>query len=128
MSEPTTTDDANDEATIKTAEEFGREQEAKAARRAHELRLQVERERTSRVMAIVWGPVVLLLLLGGAALIAFIVHSVTAEHTREAELDKLHKISVWCYADPNADGATSYVEGAPDDVRDYCPDAHQSYG
>lgn len=117
----TTTD--TDAATIQTAEEFARELEVTTRRRAHALQQQELNNQHGRALALIWAPVVALIILGFAALLAFIVHAVTTEHTREHELDHLHKVTVWCYADSNVDSATSSYTGSPADVRGICPDA-----
>lgn len=117
------TEHENDAATIKTAEDFAREQREKAAQREYALRQQELRERTSRVLAMVWGPAVTLIALGLFVWIGYIVHQVSTEHVHEHD----NNVTVWCYADPNTNSATSEFTGPVAKVKGICPDASRTY-
>lgn len=113
---------------IETAEEFARRCHLRDRKRDHQLRWERERLTHDARSQRIWATVVAAIFLGALALIAFIVYAVTTEHAREKEAQiksNAGKVYVWCYADPNTDGASSEVYGYPDDVRDYCPDAHR---
>jgi hypothetical protein len=104
-----------DEMTIKTAEEFAREQDDRAATRDLQLRRAEADARHGRVLALIWAPAVTLIILGLFAVIGFVVHQVSTEHGKQ--------VHVWCFADPNVDTATSEFTGSPSNVKGLCPDA-----
>lgn len=68
-------------------------------------------QKHTRTLACIWAPVVLSLIAGIVFMACYIVH----EHSA--------RVTVWCYADPNADRATSSFSGSPSDVKGLCPDA-----
>lgn len=115
---------------IATAEEFARSQEAEAAKRAHrlqvaevEIRAKQVQGRVTMILSAVWGVVIL----GVAAGIAFLVWQVTSQHTqrdRDRNELKARQVTVWCYADPNTDRATSSFTGSASEVKGRCPDAY----
>jgi hypothetical protein len=105
----------NDETTIITAEQFAREMDEQAADREFQLRGQEANNRHGRLLALIWAPVVAAIILGFIFLLGFVVHQISTEHGK--------RVTVWCYADPNRNDATSSFTGSPSDVRGLCPDA-----
>jgi hypothetical protein len=91
--------------------------------REHKQRMKMLADQDLRHARLVWAPVVALVLLSALALIAFGIWVRSDRLLQQDVLENQHKVSVWCYADPNSNEATSEVYGLPEDVRDYCPDA-----
>jgi len=69
-------------------------------------------------LARVWAPVVAVLIICFFGMFAAISYFITSEHADEHR----HQISVWCYADPNTQDATSQATGSPADLARFCPD------
>lgn len=106
-------DPSDDAATIATAEQFARD-------------LKQPDGRIAVALAAIWAVVAIAVM----AWVAFLVWQVTSQHTeRERNRDELkaRQVTVWCYADPNSDRATSSFTGSADEVKGRCPDAYGGY-
>lgn len=103
---------------IVTAEMFALEVDERDRQGERALRSQQASQAHSRTLAIVWAPAVTLMLLGFFGMLALICYQITTEHADEHR----HQISVWCYADPNTQDATSQATGSPADLTNFCPD------
>lgn len=118
MTETTTLD------PIQTAEEFARERAVAADKRRHAAAMAAIERRHDRAVTRVSAAATVVVLLGVLALVGFIVHQISSEHADEHTIDQLHRpVTVWCYADPNSDRATSQFSGSRADVVGVCPDA-----
>lgn len=112
--------EANDTATIQTAQEFAADDDK--ARWHKERMAEIKRAETLGV-----GAITTTAILGVAALIAYLTFTVMSQHTQRNH-DRLvregRNVTVWCYADPNSDRGTSTITGTPSQVRGFCPDAY----
>lgn len=80
-----------------------------------------------RTVTLGTGALTVLAILGVAAMVCYLTFTVVHEHTqrdRDANDLKSRTVTVWCYADPNRNDATSQFTGSRDQVRGLCPDAY----